>query len=707
MVSAQECAAAARELRSNRAGIAAQLSALVAGWPKYAAEYAADPEAFAEVESGALVDYAAGFLETGDENYRHLYTGEKAKQFHDPDVPQDERHARELALLAGERGIFSAALAAHPGARAALDAHFAVITDVLTADAAVTADVLFVGDCLYLDVMAFLVAPALADGIRIEPSFVTSHDASTVCAALAKLADKRFDVVFYSPFTYAFAGGLDALGRPRTALKPAEARKQGETAVSSAELIFDTVADLFDCPIFTHLPTPMLRNEGTMRDRIAALLTAGSRHAATRRVRESLTQRSAERKARGQTIRLIDEEALIAGIGGWQAGRYLYRSARQHPARFGAIVAEQYREILFVIAHLFKRKLIVCDLDNTLWEGVIGEGLGVKHHRDRQATLVKLKDRGVVLAINSKNDPAKAVWEPLEGCVGLEDFVSRQINWDPKPLNMQRIADHLNLKPKDFVFIDDRADEREMVREAFPKTLALDALDRRSWDLIALWADLIEAKAGGDRTEFYRQRDARQSFIAADAEASAEQRAEMYKGLGLSLVIREAEAADVARVTDLINRTNQFNMAGSRVSKRQVEDWVGGDTARVLIADAADRFGTMGTIAVLVAQREGGRLTIPTYVLSCRVFGYGMEFAILEEARKLALPGESLFGLFRETEHNQPCREVYPQAGFHAVPDGWQLDAADGAPIKQVAWLQVRAQVSAFDTAKSEAEQCV
>ena len=167
---------------------------------------------------------------------------------------------------------------------------------------------------------------------------------------------------------------------------------------------------------------------------------------------------------------------------------------------------------------------------------------------------------------------------------------------------------------------------------------------------IGLWGRLLPAKPGRpDR--IYRQRDEREAFISAKAETDVAERARMYGQLELKVTVREAGEADIARVADLINRTNQFNMAGSRVTRREVEQWVASADARVLIADAADRFGSMGTIAVLIAVRAAGRIEVPVFVLSCRVFGYGMEFAILGEALRLAEPDQAVFGQFSETEH--------------------------------------------------------
>ncbi len=127
---------------------------------------------------------------------------------------------------------------------------------------------------------------------------------------------------------------------------------------------------------------------------------------------------------------------------------------------------ELYFEIAFAHAFLKSKKLIVCDLDNTVWDGVIGEG-AVRHFSDRQATLKELRRRGVLLAINSKNDPKNVHWTGSE--LQASDFVATQINWQTKAANMERIRDELNLKTKDFIFIDDRPDERELMRAKFPE----------------------------------------------------------------------------------------------------------------------------------------------------------------------------------------------------------------------------------------------
>ena len=631
----------------------------------------------------------AGLLRTGDHNYRHLYVGEKVKQLHDRSIDQDEDRRRRQAIASGERRIFLDALSGDDGAQQLIHRHFDVIEHLLTADAVAELNILFVGDCLFLDLMSFLTAPALEDGVRLRPSFITTHAASEIHAQLGSLADQRFDLIAYSPFTYALLDDYGSLQRPRGLLDPGRIRRQVSAATHAALEIFDVMADLFDCPIVTHLPAPIVRHGSGAREWVRAALIRPAMTRACRDLGQALRARAADRNAAGQVVHLLDEVEAAKPGGPWQAGRWLYKSKLQHPAAFGAMLAAPYRDLVMVAARLLKRKLVVCDLDNTLWHGVIGEGLGIEHHFDRQAPLLALKERGVLLAINSKNDPVKATWVAEEGRLGIDHFVSRQINWDPKSINMQRIVDHLNLKAKDFIFIDDRADERAMVAQQFPAILTLDALDSRSWRLLRLWADLLPAKAGADRTEFYRQRDERQKFIAAESEVSAQQRSDMLVQLKLQLVVREAGDNDLDRVADLINRTNQFNMTGARITRRQVQEFAQNDEALILIADGSDRFGEMGTISVLIAARVGEQLTIPFFVLSCRVFGYAMEFAMLDAARKFARPGETLVGPFVETAFNQPCRDVYATAGFTPAQHGWLLANASDAPIPPAVWLTV------------------
>ncbi|MGC2499363.1 MAG: hypothetical protein WA374_16565 [Acidobacteriaceae bacterium] len=136
----------------------------------------------------------------------------------------------------------------------------------------------------------------------------------------------------------------------------------------------------------------------------------------------------------------------------------------------------------------------------------------------------------------------------------------------------------------------------------------------------------------------------------------------------------------------MINRTNQFNLCGSRVTQADLEKGLG-QTHWVLTVNASDKFGSMGIVGVMLVRKDSGHLEIPVFVLSCRVFGFGIEFALLNAVRDLAPPNHSLVGLYRETAHNEPCRDFYAKAGLT-----WNGSRWVGTPrhlVENPAWLTV------------------
>jgi FkbH-like protein len=258
--------------------------------------------------------------------------------------------------------------------------------------------------------------------------------------------------------------------------------------------------------------------------------------------------------------------------------------------------------------------------------------------------------------------------------------------------NMRRIQQNLNLKLKDFVFIDDRADQRELVGEAMPEVRLLDATSPRVPRQLALWASALPDHPETDRTQQYRQREQRESFLSV-GEATAEDPASAFAKLEIRVEIREAKPAELKRVAELINRTNQFNMAGSRTSLKELREWHAPPGRRIVVVEARDKFGPMGVVSVLLLDTSGTSFSIPTFVLSCRVFGYGIEDAVLNAVKRLSARAGNgrgplpIRGAFKETPHNEPCRAVYPKNGFTRDGDAWVL-AAPAAPADP-AWLTI------------------
>jgi FkbH-like protein len=253
--------------------------------------------------------------------------------------------------------------------------------------------------------------------------------------------------------------------------------------------------------------------------------------------------------------------------------------------------------------------------------------------------------------------------------LSAKDFVSSQISWNPKAAGMQKIADELNLKLKDFVFLDDRADERAMLQHEFPKLTVADPCAAETWTLFRAWAKLVR---DGDRTAMYHERAQREKvLLPLDSQHDT---AEMFARLQLKLELRRSSQDDLKRIHELINRTNQWNLQGSRCSFQQVQAWH--DSAKHLIYSArvSDRFGDMGVICCCVAEIEANALSVQVFVLSCRVFGYGVETAVLDRLKHEALQrfgAPDVRGHLIHTDHNKPCRSMYADHGFVEQQGAW------------------------------------
>ncbi|MDB5292093.1 MAG: HAD-superfamily phosphatase, subfamily IIIC/FkbH-like protein, partial [Phycisphaerales bacterium] len=536
-------------LERHRHAAAVRFLDSVAAWEKYAPQIAAcngDVGPYVRREFYVLVDYLVLLFRTNDATYRDLYVGEKVKQaYWDAESSADQQHDRRRQILdADRRGLLSVLEGElSPGELAAVDAELAEIARIVTTSARKTPEVLLIGDCLFLDVMAFLVGPALEDGVSVNPTFLTTKNPAELRNALRKMAGRKFDLIFYSPFTYEFSPEFARLMEWRQA---ASGGSKIDTLVDSAMenvvATLDVLSETFECNIFVHNSANIRRHDSSLAERAKNMVTHHARKTARDRANAKLAEYVAARNsATFDHLFILDETALLDRHGENELGRMFYDSDLQHPAAMGKWLAGMYRDVLAVHAHLLKRKLVVCDLDNTLWKGVIGEG-AVEHYADKQRILKRLQAKGVVLAINSKNDPKNVKWDG--GVLCADDFVCSQINWDNKVANLKRIGQILNLKTKDFVFIDDRTDEREMVKMAIPEVHVLDATADRSWRLLDLWSQYLSSQGETDRTQFYKQKEQRESFLQTQA-APEEDQGALFAKLGITVTVRDAKKGDL------------------------------------------------------------------------------------------------------------------------------------------------------------------
>jgi FkbH-like protein len=679
-------------LRHSRDALGIALTESLTGWDKYS-EGLADPSnrrEFAQRETVVFVDYLAAYFDHGDPTYRDLYLGEKLKQCYDPHDNLDAAIARRrhITTLDTQLLVEIAGCKLDATASKALADELFSIQDVLTRKGEKSCRVLLVGDCLFLDLIGFLAVPLMKAGIQLIPTFVTSKLIGQQHRELRQVENHGFDLVFYSPLTYEFHVEFSQLQFLKTASRPPNQIKLlVDKAKTDIKSTLQILRGLFDCPVFVHNTANLRRHDGSWREQAKTFLTRPMRAWGRRAINAWLPVYLEGLNSGSHRLSLIDETIVLKTSSERRLSGYFYKNGLQHPAHFSRALAPIYEDVIVAQTTLTKKKVIICDLDNTLWSGTIGEG-AVAHLRDRQNTLLTLRKKGILLAICSKNDPKNVHWH--DGVLSEDDFVCQQINWDSKSENIRRIAKKLNLKTKDFIFIDDRPDERALAKDSISDITALDAESPSTWSQLSILASLLD-ESDGDRTLAYKQREEREQFLkqssyAPDKDGIADDSEALTK-LGLQLTIRVANGNELKRVFELINRTNQFNMCGTRTSPKEVTGWHQSERHVILVAEASDKFGSMGTISIAVLEETARGVEIIAFVLSCRVFGYGMETALLEYIKQWR-PNATIYGHFKETPYNGPCRRTYPDNGFSWEGSEWVL--RERATAARLEWLTVK-----------------
>lgn len=329
-------------------------------------------------------------------------------------------------------------------------------------------------------------------------------------------------------------------------------------------------------------------------------------------------------------------------------------------------------------------KLVILDLDDTLWRGVIAEEgtdnpaltegwpLGVIE------ALSVLKRRGILLAIVSRNDEAtiRGLWpEVIGNRLPLEDFAAIRINWDPKPQNVAEVLADCALLARNALFIDDNPVERASVQAAHPdiRTLGEHLYYIRR---ILLWAP--ELQVAGITEEAARRTEMIQAQIEREAARQAMPREEFLAGLGVvakRITIADTSHPRFGRAFELLNKSNQFNTTGKRWTPEEMTAFLacGG---RIEAFEVADNFTQYGLVCI--ALIEGPHIL--QYAMSCRVLGLEVEhFAITTLAAELILEHGMARASMVSTDANHLCRELYARAGFEAGEGGWQAGAGQVA----------------------------
>ncbi len=382
-----------------------------------------------------------------------------------------------------------------------------------------------------------------------------------------------------------------------------------------------------------------------------------------------------------ECVRLCDLEFLGCRLGGLVAedARGWFESKQPgSPAMLVQAAREIARLILGLRAPM--KKVLVLDLDNTLWGGVVAddglEGIEIGDTSPRgeafkafQRHILTLKQRGVLLAVCSKNDTDRAL-EPFqkhpEMLLRVEDFAAFKANWEPKSDNLRALAGELQLGLDSFVFADDNPAEIEIVRQFAPEVTTL-LLGADPADYVAQlqdgrWFEPHRLTAeDAQRTAQYRAESARQSLQSSVADMDA-----YLESLAMEAVIQEFTALDVPRLAQLINKSNQFNLTTRRRSEAEVQGLIGRPEYLGLAVRLKDRFGDHGLISIIIGQVRGEVLEFDTWLMSCRVLKRQVEETVLNEVVRHARARgcTRLQGIYRPTAKNEMVREFYPRMGF-------------------------------------------
>ena len=384
---------------------------------------------------------------------------------------------------------------------------------------------------------------------------------------------------------------------------------------------------------------------------------------------------------RGGNVTIMDMDywAGVVGKINWFDNSSYYLSKTGFRMDYIGIAAEVFVKQILALTGKVK-KCLVLDLDNTLWGGVVGDDgcMGIQldpnnaigeSYRAFQQYVLQLKERGVILAVCSKNeeDIAKEPFEKNDKMIlKLDDISCFIANWEDKAGNIRTIASKLNIGVDSLVFFDDNPAEREIVKKFVPEVLVVDVPEDPADYVQALslcmpfeWGQLT----GEDfkRTQSYLQNSKRQelesSFVNYD---------EYLQALDMVGSVDEIDEYSKERFAQLINKSNQFNLRTIRYTEAAIEQMMQDENTKLLAVSLKDKFSDYGIISCIILKKDGEECFADTWVMSCRVLKRGVEeFAfshVCDVARSMGC--NRLVGEYIPTAKNRMVKDFYPGLGF-------------------------------------------
>ena len=426
---------------------------------------------------------------------------------------------------------------------------------------------------------------------------------------------------------------------------------------------------------------------------------------------QEINQRLADLYRESRQVYVVDVDGLASRHGKTRSLNYemYYRGAFFFSESFLPVIAGEYMGYIKALKNLM-RKCIVLDLDNVLWGGILGEdGFdGIKlggdpvgrAYMDFQRLLLSYYNRGILLAINSKNnfdEAIRVIREHPNMILREKNFAAMRINWRDKVENMLELSSELNIGLDSMVFIDDSPQERERMRQALPEVLVVDlpASPFRYCQALQELNDfntLVLSEEDKRRGEMYYARRKRRQLM--ESKRTLE---EFLKSLDMTVEIKYADKFSIPRITSLINRTNQFNLTTRRYTQAEVEEMNSQpEKFQIYSLRVMDRFGDEGIVGVAIVRKDGKNWIIDSFLMSCRVIGRKIETVflakIIEDAKRNGV--SYLIGEYIPTKKNEPAKSFYKDHGFEKIHEDekitrWRLNL-EKSTVKMPEWVRVK-----------------
>ena len=445
--------------------------------------------------------------------------------------------------------------------------------------------------------------------------------------------------------------------------------------------IWDSLQQTLGCQVIQNnfeLPaTPVLGN-------MAAVAPGGDS-----RFVQQLNIRLAEEAGQRPTLLIQDAMSISAQVGlkqWFDADRFFSYKILHTPEAQLALA----RSLASMVRAIYgrSRKVLVLDLDNTLWGGVIGDdgvnGISIGRETPEaeaytafQQYCLALRDRGVLLAVCSKNneDTARSGFMHPDSVLKLEHISCFKANWEPKHENIEAIARELNLGVDSFVFVDDNPAERAIVRAQLPQVAVPEV-----GASVSQYPAIIDAGRYFEPATLVKEDFQRAAQYAANAQRETQAAkfanyGEYLDSLEMQAEIEQIQPVYFERVAQLTNKSNQFNLTTRRYTQAEIEALARDRSHVVLYGRLTDRFGDNGLVSVVIGREEADTMQIELWLMSCRVLKREMENAMLDalvdEAKERGL--KRLVGRYLPTPKNGMVAAMYPGLGFARASHGEDL----------------------------------